>query len=67
MVVSNYCLKYSHILPYGVMLYYSETNEAVTENTVYGIASVSKHFTTTLLGQTLKNTGKWSVFLVYGT
>ena len=57
MMVSNYYLKYSYLLTCGVMLFYSETNEAVTENTMYGIASVSKHFTATLLGQTLKNTG----------
>ena len=34
-----------------------ESNEPVTENTVYCIGSVSKHFTTTLLGQTLTNAG----------
>ena len=39
------------------MFYFTETNEPVTENTVYGIGSVSKHFTTTLLGQTLRNAG----------
>ena len=36
------------------MFHFSEINESITENTVYGIASVSKHFTSTLLGQTLK-------------
>ena len=37
---------------------FSETNEPVTENTIYGLASVSKHFTTTLLGQALSYSGK---------
>ena len=37
----------------------SDTQEPVTEDTVYNIASVSKHFTTTLLGQTLRNSGKY--------
>ena len=35
-----------------------ETQEPVTENTIYAIASVSKHFTTTLLGQKLRETGR---------
>ena len=34
------------------------TENTVTENTIYGIGSVSKHFTTTLLGQKLKEAGK---------
>ena len=37
---------------------FPETNEPVTENTIYGLTSVSKHFTTTLLGQALSNAGK---------
>ena len=39
-------------------LHFSETNEPVNENTVYSIGSVTKHFTTTLLGQALANAGK---------
>ena len=39
-------------------LYLSDNQEPVTEDTLYSIASLTKHFTTTLLGQTLKNSGK---------
>ena len=35
----------------------ADTEEPVTENTVYYIASTGKHFTTTLTGQLLKNAG----------
>ena len=38
-----------------VNVIFLETNEPVTENTIYGVASVSKHFTTTLLGHALSN------------
>ena len=45
-----------HVLSHCV--HFPETNEPVTENTIYGLASLSKHFTTTLLGQVLSNAGK---------
>ena len=31
----------------------------MTDNTVYGLGSITKQFTTTLLGKTLKNTGTY--------
>ena len=37
----------------------TESNELVTDNTVYGIGSITKQFTTTLLGKTLKSTGTY--------
>ncbi len=43
-----------------VLVVSTETQAPVTENTVYAIASVSKHFTTTLLGQKLSEAGQYS-------
>ena len=37
----------------------TESNELVTDNTVFGIGSITKQFTTTLLEKTLKNTGTY--------
>ncbi len=40
----------------------AETGENATENSVYAIASVSKHFTSLLLGQVMKEEGEMRVF-----
>ena len=46
-----------------VFKYILDTQQPVTENTIYGIGSVSKHFTTTLLGQKLKEAGQYYCML----
>ena len=45
------------------MFYFAESREPVTPDTVFSLASTAKHFTSALLGQSLRNAGLKNICL----